>query len=324
VKNSGHKPRVDEASHYAVAPFTRELIDAVARDRYRLRAWQTLLSRSWARSLEDIRESRARTRSSWSWAAATAAAGAAIILLAMKFQSAERALTASLLWLPWFAGAVFFLLTHLGMVDDSRGMPHQRLLLPNGLSFLRLALAPLVLWPCLQVPVHPVAGSIFALFMAGLVLSDLLDGWLARRLKLCTRMGRMLDVLADLALVTFLAVGLYLAGVIPGSLLLLLIVRYPMVLPGALVLVLVRGPVPLRPTIIGKVTTFAASATLLVVACKTLLPISWPPQAWIEWSIGLLYFLLGVNILYLIKRGISWSGQRKDDSSNSDWNGGAD
>ena len=132
MKISEHKRGAGEASHYAVSAFTRELIDEVTRDHYSLRAWQTLLSRSWARSLEDIRKSPARTRSFWSWAAVVAAMGVGIILLALRFQTAERALTALVLWLPWYAGAVFFLLTHLGMVDDSHGMPHQSLLLPNG------------------------------------------------------------------------------------------------------------------------------------------------------------------------------------------------
>jgi len=297
-----------------VSAFTQELIDDVARNHYSLRAWRTLLSRSWIRSLEDIRKSPARTQSFWSWVVIVAAMGASIILLTLWLQTIEQALTALVLWLPWYAGAVFFVLTHLGMVDDSHGVPHQSLLLPNGLSFIRLALAPLVLWPCLQVPVNPVAGPIFAFFLAGLSLSDLLDGWVARRQKLCTRMGGMLDPLADLALLTFLAFGLYLAGVIRGPLLLLLVVRYPILLIGVLIMFFVRGPGPLRPTLIGKVTTFATSMVLLIIALNTLLPIAWPPPLWLEWSVRFLYVLISVNILYLINRGVAWTSRRKDSS----------
>ncbi len=290
-----------------VSAFTQELIDEVARNHYSLRAWRTLLSRSWTRSLEDIRKSPARTQSFWFWAIIVAAMGTSIILLTLWLQTIEQALTALLLWFPWYAGVVFFVLTHLGMVDDSHGVPQQSLLLPNGLSFIRLALAPLVLWPCLQVPVQPVAGQIFALFLAGLSLSDLLDGWVARRQKLCTRMGGMLDPLADLALLTFLAFGLYLAGAIPGALLLLLVVRYPILLIGVLILFFVRGPGPLRPTIIGKATTFATSMVLLIIALNTLLSIDWPPPLWIDSSVRFLFVLISANILYLMNRGIIWT-----------------
>ncbi len=312
MKGSGHKSGASEPPQYAVSAFTEELIDEVAREHYRLDAWQTFLSRSWARSLEDIRKSRARTRSFWRWAAVVGATGAGIILLALMFQSLEQALTAVAWWLPWYAGVVFFILTHLGMADNDEGVPHRSLLLPNGLSFLRLALAPLILWPCLTIPVHPVTGPVFALILAGLSLSDLLDGWLARRRNLCTRLGRMLDFLADLALLTFLAVGLYLAGAIPGLLLLLLVVRYPLFLIAVLILYFARGPASLRPTIIGKATTFATHVVLLVLAFKLLLPTNLPPSLWIEWSLRCLYFLISANILYLFYCAVAWAGLWKN------------
>ncbi len=117
MKGSRDKSGANEPSQYAVSAFTQELIDEVAREHYRLHAWQTLLSRSWARSLEDIRKSPARTRSFWTWAAVVAAAGTSIILLTLRFHTPEQALTAVAWWLPWYAGAVFFVLTHLGMAD---------------------------------------------------------------------------------------------------------------------------------------------------------------------------------------------------------------
>jgi len=299
MKRAAPTTAADDTSHYAVSAFTNKLIDDVARDHYSLRAWRTLLSRSWTRSLDDIRISPARMRSVYWWVAIAGAVGAAIILIALRLQSPDRALTALALWLPWYVGAVFFLITHIGMVDDENGVPRKSLLLPNGLSFSRLSLAPLVIWPCLQIPVVPAAGPVFA-------LSDLLDGWVARRQKLCTRMGRMLDILADLAILTFLAIGLYLAGAIQGPLLLLLIVRYPLLLIAVLIMYFVRGPAPLRPTLIGRLTTFATSTVLLVIACKTLLSTAWPTPSSIEWSVRFLYLLIGVNMFYLVRWGVYW------------------
>ncbi len=203
-------------------------------------------------------------------------------------------------------------MTHIGMVDDAHGRPHQSLLLPNSLSFGRLALAPLVWWPCLQLPVGAVSGPIFLLFIFALSMSDLLDGWVARRQGLGTRMGRMLDVLADQALLTFLAIGLYSADAIPGQLLSFLIVRYPLLFIAVFIMFFVRGPALMGPSLLGKVTTFLTSLVLLATAFKTLLFATWPTPLVSEWSFWVLYFLLSVNIVYLVYQGIIWTSSRRN------------
>jgi phosphatidylglycerophosphate synthase len=124
----------------------------------------------------------------------------------------------------------------------------------------------------------------------------------------------MLDFLADLSLLTFLAVGLYLADVIPGMLLWLLVVRYPLLLIGVIILYFARGPAPLAPTLIGRTTTFATSILLLVIALKQLLSTSWPPSIWIDWALWSLYLLIGANILYLFYCGVAWAGLGKNHS----------
>lgn len=288
----------------APSAFTQELISELKRDHYGLRAWRRFMSRSWARSLDDIRESSARARSFWSWAGVVAAVGSGVVVFAWLFHTPELAISAAVLWLPWYAGAVFFILTHLGMADDSHGMPHTSLLLPNGLSFLRLALAPLVLVPFLGLPVHSITGLTFVLFLVAISVTDALDGWIARRRKISTRLGRMLDFLADLAFLAFLGFALYRVNAIPGSLLWLIVVRYPLMLVGVIVLYFAKGPAPLSPTIIGKLTTFATSVVLLVIAVTTLVAADWPPSLWIDWSVWCLQWLIAANILYLLYRGI--------------------
>lgn len=295
----------------APAAFTQELIGELTRDHYRLSAWRRFMSRSWARSLDDIRESPARTRSFWSWAGVVAAAGSSVVLFAWLFHAPELAISATVLWLPWYASSVFFVLTHLGMADDSRGMPFNSLLLPNGLSFLRLALAPLILVPFLSLPVDPIAGLAFALFLVAMSVTDALDGWFARRRKICTRLGRMLDSLADLAFLTFLGFALFRVDAIPETLLWLIVVRYPLMLIGVLVLYFARGPAPLSPTIIGKATTFATSVVLLVIATTLLVAVPWLPSLWIDWSVWCLQLLIAANILYLLYRGVVWAGTKE-------------
>ena len=298
--------RGETMSDGAESAFTRELIDEIRRDGYRPRAWRRLLSRSWARSLDDIQESPARTRSFWWWAGGVAVAGSGVVFLAWLFHRPDMAVTALVLWLPWYTGSVFFVLTHLGMADDNRGAPYHSLLLSNGLSFLRLSLAPLVLMPCLITPVHPISAPIFAMFIAGLAVTDVLDGRYARRRKICTRLGHMLDYLGDLAFLAFLACGLYLATAIPGSLLLILIIRYPLSLIGVVILYFTKGPAPLTPTVIGRVTTLATNILLLVIACELLLATNLLPSLWIDWSAQGVQFLIAANILYLLYRGVTW------------------
>lgn len=304
-------------SDRAESAFARDLIDEIRRDGYRPLAWRKLISRSWARSLDDIQESPARTRSFWSWAVAVAIAGSSVVWLAWLFHPREIAVTALVLWLPWYAGAVFFVLTHVGMADDDCGVPYHNLLLPNGLSFLRLSLAPLVLMPCLTTPVHPATAPIFAMFIAGLAVTDVLDGWHARRRKICTRLGHMLDYLGDLAFIAFLASGLYLAAAIPGSLLWILIIRYPLSLIGVAILYFVKGPAPLTPTVIGRATTLATNILLLVIACKLLLATNLPPSLWIDWSVQGVQLLIAANIVYLVYRGVTWEISEAPANSSS-------
>ncbi|MDH3521105.1 MAG: CDP-alcohol phosphatidyltransferase family protein, partial [Myxococcales bacterium] len=66
--------------------------------------------------------------------------------------------------------------------------------LPNTITLLRAAVVPVLLF----VPLFPgEAGSaIFAWFYIVAAVSDLVDGWLARRGQMVTHIGKLLDPLA--------------------------------------------------------------------------------------------------------------------------------
>lgn len=295
----------------APSKFTRTLIDELAKNDYQLHAWRTFMSQSWARSLGDIRASPSLTRSFLVSAGVYSVAGISLVLLSWWFHPHSVAVRSLAFWLPWYAASVAFVLTHLGMADSGDGVHQTRFLAPNQLSFMRLALAPLVVLPGLAMPAHPVTGPVFALFIGAMSMSDALDGWAARRRGLCTRLGQMLDYLADLAFLTFLSVGLYLAAAIPGSLLWLLLVRYPLTVVGAMLLYLMRGPATLNPTFIGRATTLATSIVLLLIAFNLLLGAGWPPSLWVERSVWWLQLLIGANIVYLIYRGVTWGKTKR-------------
>ena len=83
--------------------------------------------------------------------------------------------------------------------------------LPNVLSFLRLAGAPLVLW----LIIGPQADGLAVLVLALGGFTDWLDGYLARAWHQTSRIGQMLDPIADRLYILAVLLGLALRGIIP-------------------------------------------------------------------------------------------------------------
>jgi phosphatidylglycerophosphate synthase len=147
---------------------------------------------------------------------------------------------------------------------------------------------------------------VFAATLVLLALTDVSDGRIARQAKIETRMGRMLDPLADVSFLAFLAAGLFAAGVLPSSLFALLMLRYPCALIAVVVLYFVRGPAPLRPTVIGRVAGVVTNSVLIGLALALLLRPGWLYANWIEWPVRALYLVVGVNVAYLAYRVMTW------------------
>lgn len=80
-------------------------------------------------------------------------------------------------------------------------MPHRQILtLPNLLTAYRFAVVPFILL-CLRPGAGDLAGLIaFALFLSG-ALTDLADGYLARKMQSETVLGKLMDPLADKVLI---------------------------------------------------------------------------------------------------------------------------
>jgi len=90
----------------------------------------------------------------------------------------------------------------VGQARDNMGCRAWVRHLPNALSFLRLASVPVLLalaW--LRLPV------LFLVVLLAGVLSDAVDGWVARRFNAVTPFGIRLDSLADYALYIAVPVG---------------------------------------------------------------------------------------------------------------------
>jgi CDP-diacylglycerol--glycerol-3-phosphate 3-phosphatidyltransferase len=85
--------------------------------------------------------------------------------------------------------------------------------IPNGLTFMRLLLVPVLAWLLLdqdgQNPRYRVAATVVFLLAS---ITDLVDGYLARKLDLVTTFGKIVDPLADKALTGMALIGLSLIG----------------------------------------------------------------------------------------------------------------
>jgi cardiolipin synthase len=84
--------------------------------------------------------------------------------------------------------------------------------LPNFLTFTRLVAAPVVGYLVLHDQ-HALAASLF--IYAG--VTDLVDGWIARKWKLQTVVGSVVDPMADKLLMTILTVCLAVKGALPST-----------------------------------------------------------------------------------------------------------
>jgi cardiolipin synthase (CMP-forming) len=104
----------------------------------------------------------------------------------------------------------------------------------------------------------------FALFLvAG--LSDLIDGFLAKRFNMATELGAYLDPLADKALIVSIYVALGIAGAIPRWLVILVVSRDIMIVSAVMLSWLVNKPVALKPLTVSKLNTVAQILLALVV-----------------------------------------------------------
>jgi cardiolipin synthase len=91
--------------------------------------------------------------------------------------------------------------------------PHENIYnVPNILTFSRLLAAPAIGYLVLH-DYHAWAFGLLA--YAG--ITDLVDGYVARRWRLQTVVGTVIDPMADKALMTILTVCLAMKGVLPGS-----------------------------------------------------------------------------------------------------------
>ena len=161
-------------------------------------------------------------------------------------------------------------LLHIDLVRDRSGTPLDALGWPSAITLLRVALVPAFL--VFSVERH---FTLAFLVFAAAIVSDVVDGWVARHFRQETLFGAILDPLADILCSFWLFVGMGLGDLVPTVVVALAAFRMLMLLIGGAYLHLTLGPVHIHSTIPGKLT--GVLVTMLVTA--RLLFAAWPTGA---------------------------------------------
>jgi len=157
--------------------------------------------------------------------------------------------------------------------------------LPNLLTLLRLLLIPVYI--VVFAKGHLIA-AFFVMVLAG--ATDVLDGYLARRFGEVTRLGMMLDPLADKLMLITVFVSLVVAGLISWWAAIALLLRdLGMIVVSAYVHF--RGRLTVPANWMGKLTT------VLLYAAITMIFFAWPPGEGVLW--GVIVFSYVTTAMYI-------------------------
>ena len=143
--------------------------------------------------------------------------------------------------------------------------------LPNAISLLRIVLVPPILAFILN---GDFIWALMLFFVAG--FSDGIDGYLAKRYDWHTRMGALLDPVADKLLVAGTFITLTVTQHIPVWLTAVVILRDFVIVGGAAAYNFIVKPVQGEPTIISKLNTALQLLFLLFVLSRA--GFGWPDE----------------------------------------------
>jgi cardiolipin synthase len=199
----------------------------------------------------------------------------------------------------WLAGGLLWISLHLGMFREDTDLPRSGLGLPNFLTLSRLVCIPAFQ---LFLTRGHTSLALAALVLGG--LSDVADGIAARSSGTVTRLGRVFDPLVDILFTAMVAVTLTQTGLLPGWILALVLLRYGLLLVGAAVIYVVRGPVRVQPTVLGKATGLVTIGLLVgILLVHGFLPAPLEEQA-LEVIHPALALILALTVIQVVIIGV--------------------
>lgn len=178
--------------------------------------------------------------------------------------------------------------------------------LPNLITLGRLLCVPLAIWLVLSDDL----GAAFWLFVAA-GLSDAIDGFIAKRFDQRSRLGALLDPLADKALLVSMYVTLGVAGHLPNWLVILVVFRDVLIVGGFLLVTTLAHTMRWEPLFISKLNTALQIALIAVILGKLGLGVA-------DFGLGrvLIYTVAATTVIsgagYLVRWGRALAGVEED------------
>lgn len=131
---------------------------------------------------------------------------------------------------------------------------------PNFITLGRLLSVPLIVWLILTGDYRE---AFWITLIAG--LSDILDGLLARTLKVYSQLGAYLDPFADKLLLVGGFIALSVKSLIPLWLVILVVFRDILILGGVILLWGIKKKFQIKPLMISKINTFFQMSVVVAV-----------------------------------------------------------
>jgi cardiolipin synthase (CMP-forming) len=183
------------------------------------------------------------------------------------------------------------------VAGENTGVSTRIWTVPNVLSMLRLLLVPVFL---ILVIGGAYVAALIVLITAS--LTDLLDGYLARRFDQVTRLGQLLDPAADRLYIFAALIGLAANELVPWWIVIVIVARDVLIVVLGVVLANHGyGPLPVHQ--LGKAATFALFTGLPVIMLGLAFPAMQPVSEPFGWAVTLwgafLYWWAG--IIYAIE-----------------------
>lgn len=165
--------------------------------------------------------------------------------------------------------------------------------IPNLVSFTRLAAIPVFWW--LLLGAENVAGA--TILFALIATTDWIDGFLARRLGQVSKLGAMLDPVADRLMIASAVIAGLITGIVPAPIGWTLIVR-EVYMAGVTLLLFLRHAGTLEVRWLGKAATLLVYTSIawFYIAAIPFLESILTPAAWVTGVGGLgLYWVTAIQ-----------------------------